>query len=362
MDTSNNNVNNNINTTSNKIAICSAMNSHHSHVSSPPPSMMMLMTTTTTTTAVGSSNTVATASRSAAVAAAAAMLDINILGAASADAVSGAGSGAVRLSKKRSLCDITSTSNPGQMPTSNPVVRILSAPRMIPLSVAATGTATAATTTKATATTPRSNNCKQLSRPIDVLVSILRSTSTTTPSTNDATGAFADANKNEVRVIPYQDIPSDFYLPFTDAEMDAYCSELLNAVRSQDLDALRKFHKAGRPLKCSNRFGESLLHLACRKGFADVVDLLINEAGVPLRVKDDFGRNPAHDACWTVTPNWTLMDLIIASCPDLFLVKDVRGHTPLDYIRREHWTAWTEYLQQKGMQLAPRILVSTATS
>ena len=111
-----------------------------------------------------------------------------------------------------------------------------------------------------------------------------------------------------------------------------------------------------RPLKCSNQFGESLLHLACRKSFADVVRFLVQDAKVPLTVKDDFGRNPAHDACWTISPNWELMDLIVEKCPDLFFVEDVRGHTPLDYIRMEHWPTWINYLCRKGDQLTPKQL------
>jgi ankyrin repeat protein len=110
-------------------------------------------------------------------------------------------------------------------------------------------------------------------------------------------------------------------------------------------------------MKCSNQFGESLLHLACRKSFADVVRFLVQEAGVPFNVKDDFGRNPAHDACWTIIPNWELMDLIVEKCPDLLFVEDVRGHTPLDYVRAEHWPAWVKYLEQKGDKLAPKELI-----
>lgn len=271
---------------------------------------------------------------------------------AAATAVVDEASGPVRLSRKRSLCEIATSSSvqPRQheMSMSKPVVRILSAPRITSLRFTPhhSNSAKANEVAAAVAPTKRTqSNAAAECRPVDILMSILQSSSSSTMASRDTR-----------RVLSFHDIPSDFYSPFTVAEMDAYGSDVLGAIRSQDLDALRQFHKSGKPLKCSNRFGESLLHLACRKGFADVVDMLINEAGVTLRVKDDFGRNPAHDACWTVEPNFQLMDLIVGSCPDLLLVKDVRGHTPLDYVRREHWPAWSEYLMKKGEQLSPKIL------
>jgi hypothetical protein len=140
-------------------------------------------------------------------------------------------------------------------------------------------------------------------------------------------------------------------------EIEAYGFEILDAVRTRNIDKLREFHSQGRPLKCSNQFGESILHLACRKGFEDVVDFLVNTANVPVWVKDDFGRSPLHDACWTVKPNFELMDLLLAKCPDLLLVSDARGHTPLAYVRREHWKKWVDYLSLKTTNLKPVKLV-----
>jgi Ankyrin repeats (3 copies) len=139
-------------------------------------------------------------------------------------------------------------------------------------------------------------------------------------------------------------------------EIDAYGFEALDAVRQRDISKLKQFHTEGRPLKCSNRFGESILHLACRKGFLDVVDFLVNEADVPVWVKDDFGRTPLSDACWTIEPNFELMDVLLSKAPDLLLVSDARGHTPLAYVRREHWEKWTEYLRSKETELKPKKL------
>lgn len=218
-----------------------------------------------------------------------------------------------RISRKRSLCDISYTNNPKEIPVEKPFVRIVSRTSL-----------------------PRRTQ-DPVVKPMIFLQSHLSSLGV------------------EIEVQPCQHLP-DFFVEPQQSEIDAYGFDVLNAVRNQDLEALDNFHKEGRPLKCSNQFGESLLHLACRKSFADVVRFLVQDAGVPLNVKDDFGRNPAHDACWTISPNWELIDLIVEKCPDLFFVEDVRGHTPLDYIRMEHWPTWINYLREKGGLLTPKQL------
>jgi hypothetical protein len=145
-----------------------------------------------------------------------------------------------------------------------------------------------------------------------------------------------------------------FFSEPTEEEVTAYGSDVLNAVRGRDIEQLRLFKSLGRPLKCSNQFGESLLHLACRRGFVDVVKFLVDEADVPLRVKDDYGRTPLHDAFWTSEPNFELVDFIINRSPDLLYVKDRRGNTPLSFVRRLNWGIWVNYLKGCSAQkLAP---------
>lgn len=100
-------------------------------------------------------------------------------------------------------------------------------------------------------------------------------------------------------MLSFDEVPDDFFLPPTSAEIDAYDHDVLQAVRTKDIATLQRFHAAGRPLKCSNKFGESILHLACRKGLYHVAAFLIQQAQVPVQVCDDYGRTPLHDACWS---------------------------------------------------------------
>ena len=87
------------------------------------------------------------------------------------------------------------------------------------------------------------------------------------------------------------DMPNDFFVQNSETKYQ----EMVDAIRSNDVDALRKLHSDGTNLQCANKFGESLIHLACRRSHRDVVSFLIDEAGVSLRVRDDFGRTPFHD-------------------------------------------------------------------
>jgi len=144
------------------------------------------------------------------------------------------------------------------------------------------------------------------------------------------------------------------FLETTKEMIAAWKAETVNAVRSQDLDKLRQLHEGGELLQCSNQFGESLIHMACRRGFTKVVSFLVREAKVSLFVKDDFGRSPGHDCCWTPEPNFRLLDIIIDEAPELLCIKDVRGHAPLDYVRKEHWEDWRSFLSERRSKLRPK--------
>lgn len=149
------------------------------------------------------------------------------------------------------------------------------------------------------------------------------------------------------------DTIENFFIQPSQTEIDDYGVDIINAVRNGDLETLKQYKELGRTLQCSNQFGESILHLACRKQLIHVVDYLINEAEVTLKRHDDFGRTPLHDACWTHTPNFQLVDMIVEKCPELLYVEDKRGHTPLFYARKEHWSQWILHLSEKADILTP---------
>uniref|UniRef100_A0A7S1UQN9 Uncharacterized protein n=1 Tax=Grammatophora oceanica TaxID=210454 RepID=A0A7S1UQN9_9STRA len=142
----------------------------------------------------------------------------------------------------------------------------------------------------------------------------------------------------------------------TESEIDTY-GEMVKAMRASDLDKLRDFHAGGaKSLDACNRFGESFIHMACRRGNLDVVSFLIDEAKVRVVRRDDYGRIPLHDAVWTTKPNFDVMDKLLATVPpSLLLEKDVRGHTCFDYARREHWGAWASFLNERKSMLQSQL-------
>ena len=150
-----------------------------------------------------------------------------------------------------------------------------------------------------------------------------------------------------------------YFLTYTDEQTEAYNNEKVFAVQGDDIQALRALHKAGEIMQTSNRFGESLLHTSCRRGFTDIVRFFINEAGVSPRVRDDMGRTPMHDACWASSaPNHEIMRILITSAPELLLSKDKRGHSPFDYARREYWPDWVQFLNEHRQLIVNCLLAS----
>jgi len=82
-----------------------------------------------------------------------------------------------------------------------------------------------------------------------------------------------------------------------------------------------------------------------------LVSFLINEASVSLHMRDDFGRTPMHDCCWRAEPDLELFDMLLDKAPELLMLSDKRGHTPLDYSRREHWDILVPFLQERSAKL-----------
>lgn len=149
----------------------------------------------------------------------------------------------------------------------------------------------------------------------------------------------------------------DFFATYSPDQIASYSEgSIVSAVRRQDVDTLRTLHSEGMHMQCSNRFGESIVHLGCRLGSKSVVKFLLDEAMVSLRVRDDMGRTPMHDACWMREPNFELMDMLVQNDPDLLMIRDGRGFSPLSYVRREHWCQWCDFLLRNKEYLHPREL------
>jgi ankyrin repeat protein len=88
-------------------------------------------------------------------------------------------------------------------------------------------------------------------------------------------------------------------------------------------------------MNCFNRFGESLLHMDCRRGFEDTVEFLLDQPEVDVRICDDNGRTILHDACWNPLPQLKTCRRILQRDPTLLFISDNRGCSAFQYARRE---------------------------
>lgn len=126
--------------------------------------------------------------------------------------------------------------------------------------------------------------------------------------------------------------------------IEAYTMEISTAVREGDLDTLKRLHESGADLDCCNRFGDSLVHIACRHGHLNIVKFLIYEVEASAHVVDDLLRTALHDACWSSKLNFEIIEIIVRAAPENLLWPDKRGHTPFDYARQSDWQKWMNFL------------------
>ena len=75
-----------------------------------------------------------------------------------------------------------------------------------------------------------------------------------------------------------------YFLTYTNEHLDAYTHDMNRAVHGNDVKCLRSLLQSGHTMQASNRFGESMLHTSCRRGFTDMVEFFIHEAKVSPRL------------------------------------------------------------------------------
>ena len=149
----------------------------------------------------------------------------------------------------------------------------------------------------------------------------------------------------------YLAVPEGF---FVKGNVKAHTIELMTAVRQGDVNKIRQIRAHGLALQSANRFNESIVHTAARRGEFSVLHYLIKQAGVSARVCCDTGRNPLHDAAWSSSPSFDCIRLLVQDCPDLLGLTDSKNSTPLDYIPPTAYSEWNRWLEANREILAPR--------
>ena len=137
-------------------------------------------------------------------------------------------------------------------------------------------------------------------------------------------------------------------------QLASYDLHLIDVVKENNLKAVKEMISCGLSPNPSNSFGESLVHMLCRRDYADMLMFLVTELSCDVQIADDYGRTPAHDAAWASTPNFEIVKLLLDCDPHLLYIADSRGSLPLSYVQRKHWGVWIEFLNAVKDQYWPK--------
>ena len=144
----------------------------------------------------------------------------------------------------------------------------------------------------------------------------------------------------------YRTLQTGYYCKPTKYQQASYHVNIVKHVRNHRVEEFRSILSSGISPNPCNAYGESLLHMVCRRGDADLLEIML-ENGSSVQVADDYGRTPLHDACWAATPSFDTVEQIASRDITLFHMTDSRGAVPLSYVRREHWSEWIDFLERK---------------
>lgn len=138
----------------------------------------------------------------------------------------------------------------------------------------------------------------------------------------------------------------------TPLQTASYHVFLMDLVRQKNAEKFRAILQAGISPNPCNVHGESLVHMICRRGDAALLQIMV-ELGCCLQVADDYGRTPLHDACWSASPCFDVVEIILKEDRRMLHLMDTRGAVPLTYVRKDHWPAWLKFLASKNNEYWP---------
>ena len=148
----------------------------------------------------------------------------------------------------------------------------------------------------------------------------------------------------------YHTLHTGYYKSPTELQLASHGPYMTKLVKESNKEGLREALKAGMSPHPCNQYGESLVHMACRRGDCEILNILL-EAGASVQVADDYGRTPLHDACWAAKPAFDVIEAILKLDNRLFYMKDCRGSLPLSYVHASHFVDWRIFILKKVIPL-----------
>jgi len=151
----------------------------------------------------------------------------------------------------------------------------------------------------------------------------------------------------------YCSLEGGYYCRPTALQCASYGIRVVSAVRTSNVELIDALLSAGLSRNPCNKFGESILHMVCRRGEHGLLKVLLDH-GSTIQVSDDFGRTPLHDACWTAKPCFKSVEMLLQRDLRLLHIVDCRGSPPLEYVKKESWSAWIDFFERNKEVFWPK--------
>jgi hypothetical protein len=136
-------------------------------------------------------------------------------------------------------------------------------------------------------------------------------------------------------------------------QLSSFGTQVVHAVHTNDDEMLGKLLDCGLSPNPCNQFRDSILDLVCKRNNVSIFNCLL-EHGSDIRVIDGFGRTPLHHCAWASNFCREIAEAILERDPLQIFIEDKRGQTPLEYVRANIISDWTEFLEEMADKFWPK--------
>ena len=156
----------------------------------------------------------------------------------------------------------------------------------------------------------------------------------------------------------YKTLNTAYYNKPTPLQQASYSRHIIDIIKAHNVTKFQQIMMSGISSNPCNTFGESSLHMVCRRGDATLLKILLSDdVKTELHVADDYGRTPLHDACWASEMAKDVLNLILqentAENIYMFYMEDARGALPLSYVHKTQYAEWIQYIDSVKDQYWP---------
>jgi hypothetical protein len=143
----------------------------------------------------------------------------------------------------------------------------------------------------------------------------------------------------------YNTLETAYYNRTTPLQQASFRSHMLNLVKMGNARELKAHLQCGLSPNPANVYGESLVHKVCRLGRSRLLQALLDDCHVDVRVADEHGRTPLHDAC--AANSIECFELICDKDLRLLYMADHLNMVPLQFVPKTAWMDWILFLDAK---------------